>query len=118
MWGKSAAQDRVWAQMSGLAPSRAGKRLFVVLQAFIDDSYTSDGVYVLAGYISSAEAWANFSKHWEEMLPFGTLNKHGRYHFKMSEMGANDEGMSRLPGFFRIIEKNVLVALSCKINIA
>jgi hypothetical protein len=33
----------------------------MVLQAFIDDSYTPNGVFVLGGYVASAEAWAELS---------------------------------------------------------
>jgi hypothetical protein len=53
-----------------------------LLQAFIDESYNNQtGVYVLGGYIASEEAWAKFSNEWKEMLPNGTQDKHGRYHF-------------------------------------
>lgn len=54
-------------------------------QAFIDDSTTPGGEFVLAGHIAPAEAWAKFAKEWEELLPFGTLAENGKYHFKMSE---------------------------------
>jgi hypothetical protein len=118
VWGVSAAKDRVWAQVSGLPPSKAGKRLFLVLQAFVDYSYNPNGVFVLAGYIASAEAWADFSKEWEAMLPFGTLNQRNRYHFKMAEMAMTDERMERVPAFFRIIENHILGYVSCKIDIS
>lgn len=40
-----------------------------VIQAYIDDSGNSDGndnpVFVLAGYVSSADRWAEFSREWE-----------------------------------------------------
>ena len=40
------------------------------MQAFVDESYDDDsGVFVMAGCISTAEAWVQFSKEWEEMLP-------------------------------------------------
>lgn len=118
VWGVSPAQDRVWAQVSGLAPNKAGARLFLVLQAYIDDSYNQDGVFVLGGHIASAEAWARFSGEWEKMRPFGTLDKNNEYHFKMSEMAQNDERMARVQGFFRIIENHVLASISCKIDIS
>ena len=60
-WGRSQPQDRVWAQVVGLPPSRAHKRLLMVFQAFIDDSYKPEGVYALAGHIASAEVWGRFS---------------------------------------------------------
>jgi hypothetical protein len=99
-------------------PRRAGRGLFMVLQAFIDESYNSQtGIYVLGGYIASAEAWDNFLKEWKEMLPDGTPDKHGRYHFKMREMAVSENRMQRVPKFFRIIEKYVLLAISCKASV-
>ena len=49
VWGVSRAQDRIWGQVSGIAPSRAGRRLFMVLQAFVDESRGERGTFVLAG---------------------------------------------------------------------
>lgn len=117
-WGVSAAQDRVWAEVSGPSPQQAGERLFVVLQAFIDESYDKDGVFVLGGYIATAEAWENFSREWEEMLPHALQDKKGRYHFKMREMATNPDRMERVPWFFRIIEKHVLGFVSAKIDMS
>jgi hypothetical protein len=117
VWGVSPAADRVWSQVSGLAPNKARERLFVVLQAFIDDSYKPDGVFVLGGYIASAEAWANFSKEWEEILPYGLRNKDGAFYFKMSEMALTPERMRRVPAFYRVIENNTLMALSCAVDL-
>jgi hypothetical protein len=116
-WGVFPAQDRIWTQGSGIAPRKAGRRLFMVLQAFIDESIGESGVWVLGGYVATAEAWALFSKEWEEMLPFGTRDKDNLYHFKMNEMARNQDRMQRVPGFFRIIEKYVSLAISCKANI-
>ena len=117
LWGLSAAQDRVWAQVCGLAPSATGARLLMVVQAYIDDSQSTNGTFVLAGYIASAERWAAFAKEWESALPFGTLNKYSKYHFKMSEMALLPERMERVPYFYKIIEANVLASLSIAINI-
>lgn len=112
-WGASPAADRVWAQISGLSPVRiAGRRLLMVFQAFIDDSYGGD-VYVLAGHIAPAEEWAKLSAEWEKLLPnFGTLNKHGKYHFKMAEMAKLPERMERVAPFYRLIENHVSMSIS------
>jgi Protein of unknown function (DUF3800) len=118
VWGVSHAQDRVWAQVTGLAPSVADKRLLMVFQAFIDDSATENGVFVLAGHIASAELWARFSKSWEELLPFGLLSKDGKRYFKMSEMAASPERMERVGVFFRVLEEYELLSISCKLNAA
>lgn len=118
-WGKSAAQDRVWAQVTGLAPSRAVRRWLMALtyQAFIDDSYTHGGEFVLAGHVATAENWAKFAAEWENLLPSGTLGKSG-YHFKMAEMAAIPERMERVPAFYWVVEKYALLSLSCRINLA
>ena len=116
VWGVSPAQDRVWAQVSGLSPHLADHRLFMVLQAFIDDSYTRNGIFALGGYVATAENWANFSKEWEAMLPYGTRAKNGKFHFKMSEMAASGR-MDRVPAFYKIIEKYVMCAVSLVVNI-
>jgi len=117
VWGVSAAQDRVWAQVSGLAPNKARKRLFMVLQAFMDESEDPDGTFVLGGYLASAEKWASFSRAWEEMLPLALRDKRG-YYFKMSEMASSPERLERVQAFYRIIEKYVLMSISCRINAA
>jgi len=116
VWGLSAACDRVWAQVSGIAPAKAGQRIFVVLQAFIDESYNNNGNFVLAGYVASAEVWASFTKEWEEMLPYADLkDKNGKYYFKMSEMATRNR-LDRVEPFFHIIEKHVLYSVSCRIH--
>src|SRR4051812_12497106 len=97
VWGLSLAEDRIWAQVSGLRPSRAPERLFLVLQAYIDDSTQGD-VFVLAGYLASAAEWAAFSREWEAMLPLASIQEDGRYRFKMSEMASSPERMSRVSG--------------------
>jgi hypothetical protein len=90
----------------------------VVLQAFIDDSYRIDGLFVLGGYVASAEAWAEFSREWAELLPeLGVRQKYGPPRFKMSEM-ARLRIMERVPHFYRIIEKHALFSLACKIDLA
>ena len=61
VWGVDPSADGIWAQIAGIAPgTKPWERLFVVLQAYIDDSYTAGETFVLAGYIASAEAWAQF----------------------------------------------------------
>jgi hypothetical protein len=88
----------------------------MILQAYIDDSLDDTGVYVLAGYVASAESWAAFSKEWEAMLPWGTLNSRGEYHFKMSEMALSPERMSRVPAFHKIIHDHALMSIACIMN--
>lgn len=99
-------------------PTEAEGRIFVNLQAFIDDSYDKEGVFVLGGCIASARDWAAFSKDWEKALPrYGVLGPKDRHRFKMSEMAALDDRMNRVPIFFSIIEKHVLAFVSARIEI-
>src|SRR5208282_4352305 len=81
------------------------------------DSFTPNGVYVLAGHIATAEDWAKFSREWEAMLPYGIRAKNGGFHFKMSEMTSSPERMERVGAFYRIIDSHDLIPLSCKISI-
>jgi Protein of unknown function (DUF3800) len=108
--------DRSLMSVVACPASRAHTRLLMVFQAFIDDSSTPGRVFVLAGHVASADTWAKFSKDWEQMLPYGTLNKDGRYHFKMSEMATNPERMARVQAFYRIIGDHDLTAISCAID--
>jgi hypothetical protein len=86
----------------------------MVLQAAIDESYTEGGVFVLAGYIASAEAWARFSKEWEILLPTSTRGPRGKYRFKMNEM---INYIDKVPPFYRVIEDHVIMSVSLKINL-
>jgi hypothetical protein len=116
VWGVSRAQDRIWSQVSAIAPSKKPReRVFVVLQSFMDESYTENGVFVLAGYISTAESWASFSKEWEELLPTALRKKDGTYRFKMREMATV---LDRVPPFYRVIEKHALMSVSCMIDLS
>jgi Protein of unknown function (DUF3800) len=94
----------------------------MVLQAFIDDSYTPNGTFVLAGHIASPEAWAKFSVEWRRLLRAGVITKDKRgcdtYHFKMSEMAINSERMERVPAFYWLIEQYVAVSISCCLNVS
>jgi hypothetical protein len=52
------------------------------------------------------------------MLPRnGVVTDDGEWHFHMKEMAESPERMSRVPGFYRLIEKHVAVSLSCRINV-
>ena len=77
----------------------------MVFQAFIDDSYTPDGEFVLAGHVATAESWVAFAKEWEELLPFGTIAPNAKFHFKMSKWPRCQSGWNAYPrsgGRYRI----------------
>jgi hypothetical protein len=110
-WGESAAADRVWSQVTGLAPSRAVSRLLMALnfQAFVDESEGRDE-FVLGGHIATAEAWAKFAKEWEELLRLSGLDC-----FKMSKMALIEEHMELVPLFYKLIEENVIISISSRL---
>jgi hypothetical protein len=67
---RSSPRDYIGALVSGLPDKRRRSRLLVMLQAHIDDSGW-DGkspVFVLAGYVSTAERWQAFSDEWQAVL--------------------------------------------------
>jgi hypothetical protein len=102
-------------QIAGIAPSSGPwERLFMVFQAYIDDSYTENGTFVLGGYVATAETWATFSAEWEALLPTATRGR-GGYRFKMSEMARQ---LDRVIPFYRVIENHVPLGLWCQIDIA
>lgn len=87
------------------------------LQAFIDDSATAGGEFVLAGHIASAESWAQFSREWEQLLPLATRGKSGKYRFKMKEMVRPPERFERVQLFYKVIEDHVISSISCRMNV-
>jgi hypothetical protein len=88
----------------------------VLYQAFVDESFENDGIFVLGGCVATAESWANFSREWEKLLPSATIGKSGKYRFKMKEMAENDERMARVPAFFRVIEDHIVGFISATID--
>ena len=76
----------------------------MVVQAYFDDSYSPNGVHVLAGYMARAECWAGFSREWGELLPRAFLGNSGRFRFKMNEMAHR---MDDVPGFYKVISRHL-----------
>ena len=97
-WGASKAADRV------LASEKPWRRWLMVVQAYFDDSYSANGVHVLAGYMARAECWVAFSKRWEELLPTAFLGNSGRFRFKMNEMAHR---MDDVPAFYKVISRHL-----------
>ena len=112
------AADRVWAQVAGIG-FRADKRVLMVLQAFIDESYTQYGKndsFVLAGCIATAESWAEFAPEWEALLPkYGQTDKTGTRYFHASQAPKNGAEHEL---FWRVIERRVPALVSCQFYLA
>ena len=66
----SRAAEPVWALVSGLPRGERERRLFMVLQAFIDDSGNDPNAhsFMLAGFVAPSQNWAAFSNDWQALL--------------------------------------------------
>lgn len=89
----------------------------MTLRAFMDDSYTKGGVFVLSGFVASVSEWASFSEEWVEMLELLPLNAHGKRVFKMSEVRQSEQTMSDIIAFYKIIQRNVRCGLTFSFNL-
>ena len=94
-----------------MAPAERESHTILVLQAFIDDSTTDGQVLVLAGFISTAIKWAEFTVEWTEHLRIANMEE-----FKMAEMGINNNEITA--SFYRIAEKHAVGVLACAVPIA
>jgi hypothetical protein len=119
---------QVWRLVSGFPSGKRERRKLVILepQAVIDDSATQPNprYFVLAGFVSSAARWAEFSDEWQAALD---LEPKLAY-FKMNEANllvgefARDRGWTeplrddRLITLTRIIKKHVLLRLNASIK--
>lgn len=90
----------------------------MILQAYIDESYNDrdSDFYVLAGYVSSVEKWAEFSREWEERLPLAIRKAdNSAFRFKMSEMAARGR-MADVPAFHNVINRYALMSVACVVD--
>jgi hypothetical protein len=78
-------RDHVRALVSGLPSPQRGKRLLVMLQAYLDNSGWDGAspVFVMAGYVAPEAHWESFSDDWQAVLDLETPRKLGP--FKMNE---------------------------------
>lgn len=82
-----------------------------MLQAHVDASTEGGELFVLAGYIAPAEAWASFSDDWQAELDRPQKLRA----FKMKDQARNH--WRRTERFYRVIEKHVTMAVSVTIRI-
>jgi len=82
-----------------------------MLQAYFDASGTGDReAHVIAGYIATADTWAEFSKEWKSRLGEAGLQR-----FKMNELAGR---MEVAAFFYRAIEQfDILAAISCVVRV-
>jgi Protein of unknown function (DUF3800) len=84
----------------------------MALKAFIDDSRSTGGTFVLAGCVGSIESWAKFSVEWQELLPFAPIAADLQRNFKFSEiLLAGDERVQYLPAFGKVVSAFALCTI-------
>lgn len=88
----------------------------MVLQAYMDESMDTSGMFVLGGYIAPAESWAAFSREWQELLPLSSIQEDGRYRFKMSEMALSEHRMGNVAAFHTVINRHATMSIACVID--
>lgn len=61
--------ERIKSFVCGLASPRRESRLLFMLVAYVDDSGSdeNDHAFVLAGFVSTSDAWVRFSDEWDEL---------------------------------------------------
>ena len=95
------------------SPAREG-RIFLALEAYIDDSKTDGRVLVLAGFLAEAEKWAAFSTEWQALLNELNLPRFKMTRLKRFQPDKADEYAER---FYRIVERYVVQGISSVIEI-
>src|SRR5437867_682301 len=110
------SRDLLGALVSGLPSRKRNSRLFLMLQAHIDDSGW-DGmspVFVLAGYLAKKEQWDAFSDEWNSVLHPPT----GRQLdvLKMSDAYRLDRTESRFFGWSEKERDDRLISFAKTIN--
>lgn len=91
------AEQQIWALVSGLPAGPRGRRRFMTLQAFIDDSGSepSHPIFYLAGFMAPHERWADFSNDWQKELDRQPTLEY----FKMSEAARLREQFDKRRGW-------------------
>jgi hypothetical protein len=99
------AARRVLALVSGLPAQDRGRWRFLVLQAYVDESY-SDGLFVMAGYVATIDQWAPFSDEWKSLLGLGDPFRRIK-EFHQIEMTDSAIALEQSELFFRVAEKHL-----------
>ena len=87
-----------------------------MLQAYCDES-VKDGLFVLAGYLATAEKWAAFSDEWSKLLGMRSPHYPRLDEFHMTEMRHTPERRELSEIFYRVIENHVDAAIACIVDI-
>ena len=101
-----------WASVCGFPAEKRRRRLLHMLKAYIDES-EEGGMFVIAGYISTAERWAAFSDDWRNVLDTNSPHYKRLDAYKSSLMRVGSQvDMEQSGWFYNAIEDHALAAIS------
>jgi hypothetical protein len=87
-----------------------------MLEAYVDDSANGDpNLFVLAGFVSSADRWLSFSKAWQKLIDHRSEHYRKLDYFKMEEMSSARD-RERCAWFHKVIEDHAVAAVSLTIS--
>src|SRR4051812_25471854 len=110
-------EAQILALVSGFPPEVPATRRLLMLQAYIDESYTDGELFVMAGYIAPLENWLALSADWHVMLQLGPPHWLRIDELHMNQM-TSPLGLEQCELFYRVIEKHLDVGFSCSIRLA
>jgi hypothetical protein len=110
----------IWALVSGLAGEYRLNRLLLMLQAYIDES-EGDGIYVMAGYISTAKQGCGFSEEWDQFLGMQPKIKYFKFSEAMNQNGEflhwrEQVCLEKMAFLYRVIGDHVLASVSVAVR--
>jgi hypothetical protein len=97
------ASAQVWGLVSGFPGEKRRNRLLAMFQAYLDES-VSDGLFMMAGYVATAEKWAAFSDEWQRHLDYRSEHYRKLDVFHMREL-LSERDKERIAWFYSVIEK-------------
>ncbi len=119
-------KGRFRQMLAGMSAAEQARRRFLVMnfRVFVDDSGNGHPpVYVLAGFISTAEKWERFERDWQEQLD----NPPKIEYFKMTEANAlqgqfskfkKEQRDQKLRSLMSVISEHAMAGLYAKADIS
>jgi hypothetical protein len=86
----------------------------MALQAYVDDSQTTGKVLVMAGYISTAKKWAEFTLEWDEILAM----RPGDAKFHANQLDwKNEQHREWAQHLYRVVERHVIAGVVVAVDL-
>ncbi len=105
----------VWALVTGFPSEKRRKRWLGMFQAFMDESVgdqtRGERLFVMCGFIATAENWAAFSGEWQRHLDMQSPAYRKLDSFHLNEM-TSERDRERIQWFYRVIEEKAHAAIS------